>query len=238
MTPTDVSTPTRSRLGVTTLLKAGGGALGALAVGAVVAALTTTVVFQDNSASTTRLPVSLVEIAPLDGAQTCDDPRLVWEVTDRVQGVTAEFDLVEALARGGDAWKVGVVDVCVRSISPRATALTLRFADVVDSEVTCEEGEEEAGDGCAEPGDPGELTTQLRTTTGGPTAGRCISSFFVDQPISATSVIDASTLSGSGGRTCRLTLGLSIPDTLQTQQLALLQTDRLQFDLVLTASQS
>jgi hypothetical protein len=241
VTPNDVSTPARSKLGAlgaSTLLKAGGGALGALAIGAVVAALTTTIVFEDNSASSSSLPVSLVEIAPVTESQTCDDPSLEWVVTDRVEGVTAELDLEEALASGGDAWKVDVVDVCVRSVSTRTTSLVVQVADVVETEVTCEASEGAAGDDCKAVGDPGELSSRLRTVTGSGT-DRCVSNFYANLPISSfANGIEASTLSSANGRACRLGFGLYLPDTLLTEQLALLQTDRIQFDLVLTATQN
>jgi hypothetical protein len=87
-------------------------------------------------------------------------------------------------------------------------------------------------------GDPGELSTRLRGATGSG-AGTCVDDFFANLPISSyANGIAATTLSSANGRTCRLEFGLYLPDTTQTEQLAPLQTDRIQFDVVLTASQS
>jgi hypothetical protein len=238
MTSTDASTPSRSRFATATLLKAGGGALGALAIGAVVAALTTTVVFEDNSASSNSLPVSLVEIAPVTDAQSCNDPSLEWEVTDRIEGVTVELDLEAGMGTGGDAWRLDIVDRCVRAVLPRTTSLVFQVTNIVETEVGCEASEGAAGDDCKRVGDPGELGTELRTFTG-PGPGTCVDDFFADGPISTfRNGIDATTLTSANGRTCRLEFGLFLPSTTLTEDLAVLQTDRLQFDIVLTASQN
>lgn len=218
-----------------TLLKAGGGALGALAIGAVVALVSSPIVFDDNSATSNELPFPLIEIAEAGPAQACDDPKLSWTATDRIDGLEAEVDLLEHL--NGPGWTGNIVDVCLRSRTSRSTSLVITSENEIDTEVSCETSEGAAGDTCKTVGDPGELGSKLFTTGGA--SDPCVPGFFMGTPLSSfSSGAGAKTLSVANGRTCRLTFGLRLSDTLSASEVAVLQTDKVQFDIVVTASQS
>jgi hypothetical protein len=236
MPTSETTTPTRSRLAVSTLLKAGGGVLGALAIGAVVALLVTPVIFEDNSAASGELPLPLIEIATPDKDQACTDSGLDWEPRDKIEGVAIEVDLDEHL-NAPSRWEATLVDVCVRSRTSRSTTLGIGARNLVDRETTCEASELEGGDLCDEPGDEGELSDELYVRGGG--ADSCVDDFYFGVPLRAIGgLLPGEVLSPTDGRTCRLTVGFFLNRPMPLETLAEIQTDQVTFDLELRASAS
>jgi hypothetical protein len=233
-------------LGVAATLVVGGGVL---------AVISDTVTIGDSAIDSDQITTDLIEVALAGVDITCANTNLDWQSVDSIPGSITTASLDEAVADQSFRSVIPFVDVCIRtidaadgSIDDGPVDLEILVDDVVETELDAA---------------PGECASEAAAGLPGPCAGAGELSPLI-QVRFATSVLDpdaachavagaenfvpfsslegsprAATLNVSNFESCRLTMLASVipyPGGLTDDDWLAGQTDRLQYDVALTAT--
>jgi hypothetical protein len=225
-----------------------GGLMCVLIGGGVLAVITDTVTFDNNTTDSDEIVVDFIEVAEVPPGlsselSNCYNPGLDWQQLDVIPGGSGLHQLTEAVNDPNQSMLLGLLDYCVRTTNEVPVELSIQVDEIVETGLATSAAEclAESALGGAPCAESGELTSVLLTRFVdyqlNPDVACSSGNLTTYQDLAVTPRI--ALLNDAIGYQCRLTMLSALPalagGTVSDDELLAIQTDRLQFDLVLTA---